>query len=96
MGNNSIFDDIGIGASDLGLSPDPDKIAQEQREAAQAAEAARQTEKKAAEDQAVAEQGAQIKELAQDRRSRTQTVLTGSAGLDDEELTTSRKTLLGS
>lgn len=91
MGKNSIFDDIGLGASDLGLAEDPDKVAARQRREQEAAQAKIDKEKADAEAEATAKEE---KERMSQTRSRT--LLTGSEGVDDENLKISRRTLLGS
>ena len=92
MGNNSVFDRAGLGASDLGLSVDPNKIARDNQRALDAQKAAIEKEKAA---------GVKRAAVAADKTrvaggSRSNTLLTGPAGLLDEDKNVSRKTLLGS
>ena len=93
MGNNSVFDEIGIGASDIGLADDPDEVRADNNRDAAAASAARDAEKKGAEDAAFEEKEGERTSRA---GSRSSTTLTGASGLDDEDLNVSRRTLLGS
>ena len=92
MGNNSVFDDIGIGASDLGFAKDPDKVRAQNEAAAAAEEKKRAAEKKQAETDA---QNQRDEERRAAPRSRAVTNLTGGQGVSDEELNISRRTLLG-
>lgn len=93
MGNNSVFDDLGIGASDLGLSPDPDDVKAENERTLAALEQNRETEK----EELQAEEEVKQEEVRTSRpRGRSRTLLTGGQGLTDENLNVSRRTLLGS
>lgn len=112
MGNNSIFDDIGLGASDLGLAPDPDDIKRDQEaeiarmKSEREAERQRLENEKKAEEERVRQEEASAAEqsrleaeaAAEGKRTRTRssTVLTSGQGADEEELNISRRTLLGS
>jgi hypothetical protein len=94
MGRNSIFDDIGLGAVDLGLAPDEEKIKKEQQAKINQEEARIAKEKETAE----AEAGQRAEE-ARMSRSRSRTILTSARGLedeDDQDVNVSRRTLLGS
>lgn len=91
MGNNSVFDDLGLGSSDLGLSQDPDKIAAENA-ANLASQQAEIDATKAAEETSQAE--AADKRRVSSGRS-TKTLLTGAAGVDEDTDGASRRKLLG-
>ena len=91
MGNNSVFDDIGIGSSDLGLSKDPDDIAEENANKLKAAETATAETKKEAADTAFEKEDEDRKKAG----SKSNNILTGGKGLSTEENIT-RRTLLGS
>lgn len=90
MGNNSIFDEMGIGASDLGLAVDPDKVEKDAKKAV-AKEKRRMDEEKR-----IAEEEAFKREDAARTASRSRTVLTGGRGLSDDSLNVARRTLIGS
>lgn len=102
MGENSVFDDIGLGASDLGLAPDPDKVRREQQNAINAERDRVNKERDQAEAEAKQKEeserqlGETTAEAKRKERGRSRTLLTGGQGLDDSNLQTSRRTLLGS
>lgn len=112
MGNNSVFDDLGFGASDLGLAPDPDVIKREQANALEQQRRDREAEKtrleneKKAEEERVRQEEANAAEQSRKEaeaaaegkrtRARSSTVLTSGQGADEENLNISRRTLLGS
>lgn len=92
MGNNSVFDDLGIGASDLGLAPDIDDLNAEIN--AQPGPADIPTEGIDPNDPASESAAERARRQA---RGRSATILTGGQGVQDEDQTTiSRRTLLGS
>jgi len=93
MGKNSVFDDIGLGAADLGLAPDEDKIRREQQQKMNQEKARLASEKAAAE--AEANRRSEEERMS---RGRSRTILTSSRGIEDEEnmKNVSRRTLLGS
>lgn len=93
MGNNSVFDDLGFGASDLGLAPDPDDLARENQiklDAQQSEIDAEETKSKTE-----AESRANKERLA-GPGSRSRRTLTGGSGLTSTDSGSARKTLLGS
>jgi len=93
MGKNSVFDQIGIGASDLGLAKDPKKVANDNYKKLKAQEAEAAATKKQADDAAAAEEN---KQRMAATTSRASTLLTGSQGLqDDENQSIARRTLMG-
>lgn len=91
MGNNSVFDQAGVGASDLGLAKDPDKIAAENQKQLEAQTQETERVEKEAEDTA-AEQA----DIERMKGTRSRTLLTGGQGVKDEDLNVARRTLLGS
>lgn len=102
MGKNSVFDDIGLGASDLGLAPDPDEVKRNQDRALAEQEARLRQEQETAANEAKQKEEADrqladsSKEAKRKERGRSRTLLTGGQGLEDSTLQTSRRTLLGS
>lgn len=93
MGKNSVFDQIGIGASDLGLAKDPEKVKKDNEKKLAAQTAAAAAEKQSAADAAAAEEN---KQRMATSTSRASTLLTGAQGLeDDENQSIARRTLMG-
>lgn len=105
MGSNSVFDDIGLGGRDivefgqglstqLGLSQDPKKVARDNERKLEAQRQEMLAQEQQAERKKYAEQDADRRRFG----SRSNTVLTGGQGIEDEEegFGVSRRTLLGS
>lgn len=95
MSSNSVFDDLGIGASDLGLSKDPKKIAKDNekklnQQKAEAADAKTKSEAEAFDKE--------NKQRMAGGMSRSSTLLTGAQGISEDEdgASITRRTLLGS
>jgi len=93
MGNNSVFDDLGFGASDLGLAPDPDDLARENQVKLNAQQAEIDAEESKSETEAEARA---TKERLAGPGSRSRRALTGQGGLTATDSGSARKTLLGS
>jgi len=95
VGKNSIFDDLGFGATDLGLAPDSDKIA-----ADNAKRLADDKAKLESEEATAKQEDADKQEAARlEGGSRSNTILSGQSSLladDEDESTITRRTLLGS
>ena len=89
MGSGSIFDDIGLGASDLGFSADPKKVEEANRKKID------EERTRLANEEEVARTQAFEKENVARQRTRSSTVLTGAQGVEDEEGNIARRTLLG-
>lgn len=99
MGNNSVFDDLGIGASDLGLSEDPDDVARANQAELDRQQSEIDSEKFKTEEERKVNVEKERKGIEKDRKegaSRSRTILTSASGLSDSDENITRKTLLGS